>query len=281
MTAPALVLHFPPETSTEVRDLVSAALAAFEMTAIHETDEREWHAFFRSPEERDRAGLAVAAFCAARPLEVEDEDWARRSQEDLRAIAIGRVIVAPPWDVPAPGACGQAAIVIVIEPSMGFGTGHHATTRLCLRALQQLDLREKRVIDVGTGSGVLAIAAAKLGARDVIAFDNDPDALAAARGNVARNGVTLDVRAADLESETLPRADVVLANLTGALLRRQADRLARLAPRGHLVVSGFLDEEAHAVLAAFGPRAATDRADHEDGWSALTVRMREHSTIGD
>lgn len=273
IAVPALVLRFPHDAPSELRDLVSAALADFETAAIHEVEDREWRAFFRSAAERDRAAAALAALCAVTPLDVEDEDWARRSQADLRAVAVGELIVAPPWDVPARDQSDDRARVIVIEPSTGFGTGHHATTRLCLRALQELDLRGKRVIDLGTGSGLLAIAAATLGAREVIAVDNDPDALAAARDNVARNGVAVTLRAADLESDALPAADVVLANLTGAMLRRQAARLARLARGGRLIVSGFLDEEAGAVCKAFERHGSDARLDHENGWSALTLTL--------
>ncbi len=112
---------------------------------------------------------------------------------------------------------------------MGFGTGHHATTRLCLRLLQELELRGARVLDVGTGSGVLALAAWKLGASDVVAIDNDPDALDNARDNIARNGAAaaIDIICDDLDTLRIQRADVVLANLTGAVLVRYADAVTQ------------------------------------------------------
>lgn len=271
----ALVLRFPAAAGLDARDLASAALLEFDTAAIHEVSDREWRAYFRSAADRDRAMEALRTWCEPTSLDVESEDWARRTQEHLRAVVVGDIIVAPPWDVPHVGhqSRGTRQIVIVIEPSMGFGTAHHATTRLCLLALQEIDLRGRRVLDVGTGSGVLAIAAAKRGASHVVAVDNDPDALAAARDNLSRNGVDVDLRAIDLQTERLPAADVVLANLTGAMLRRAASDLATVARGGTLILSGLLTEEADGVRAAFAPVAASiDRRD-QDGWSSLVCTI--------
>src|SRR5207245_986936 len=151
----------------------------FDPSAIHDGDGGDrWRVFFGSRQQRDAASVSLAAMADVhvQRIEVPDEDWARRSQQDLRAIEAGRLIVAPPWDVPK-----GSVPLIIIEPSTGFGTGHHATTRLCLTLMQRLDLRGARVLDIGTGSGVLALAAWKLGAGDVVAVDNDPDALDNAR----------------------------------------------------------------------------------------------------
>lgn len=279
MSSPALHLRFPSNHTDDQRDLVAAALLDFETAAVHETSDTEWRVFFRSRDERDRAMRALSATCVVTSMEVEDQDWARRSQQDLHAIQVGAIVTAPPWDIPSPGEESQrgwplavgAWHLITIEPSTGFGTGHHATTRLCLGALQRLDLSGKRVLDVGTGSGILAIAAAKLGAAYVVAVDNDPDAIAAARANVHRNTVTVDLRIVDLERTSLPAADVVLANLTGATLQRSAGTLASLAPGGVLIVSGLLDEEEAAVSKAFEPYAAHIESTSEAGWVSLVV----------
>ena len=150
---------------------------------------------------------------------------------------------------------------------MGFGTGHHATTRLCLEFLQEIDVAGKRVVDVGTGSGVLAIAAAALGASQVTAIDNDPDALQNARDNVARNldpgrnsirpasftSTAIEVIESDLSIISGARGDVVVANLTGAVLQRHAAALRRLMePSAVIIVSGFSPDEHDDVVAALG-----------------------------
>lgn len=144
-------------------------------------------------------------------------------------------------------------MVLVIEPSTGFGTGHHATTRLCLEALQTLKLQGLSVLDVGTGSGILALAATLLGAKRVLGVDNDPDAIRAALENRRLNDIRqVRFRLADLLSTTLPVADVVTANLTGAQLVRASDRLAgAVRPGGTLIVSGVLTEEVDAVRESF------------------------------
>jgi ribosomal protein L11 methyltransferase len=156
---------------------------------------------------------------------------------------------------------------------MGFGTGHHATTRLCLAALQQIDLRSKSVIDVGTGSGVLAIAARRLGAQGVLAIDDDADAIAAAEANVALNRESrIAVEVTDLRSSSIGQFDVVVANLTGGLLMSAAVRLQSFAAAaGHLILSGFMDDEERAVLRAFAPCEIESRA-QENEWICVVMR---------
>jgi len=283
-------LRFSPGPGAgTLQDMLYAELDAFEPVAIHEHESGDgWRVFFTTPAQRDGARRALASefenALELHPVDVDDEDWARRSQAALRSIQAGRIVVAPPWDVPQSGIRDPGSgirsdrapqvphpdIVIVIEPSTGFGTGHHATTRLCLELLQEIDLNGKRVIDVGTGSGLLAIAASKLGAREAIAIDHDPDALRSARENVERNRVEIQVREADLSTISLPPADVVLANLTSAVLQRFANALARLVTRGGvLIVSGFspddLDDVARALVAS--PAKVVQDGD----WAAATL----------
>jgi ribosomal protein L11 methyltransferase len=266
---PVLQLQFPLDSTTDERDLIAAVLPDLGSIAVHETRDLEWRVFFRSAMERDRAWLAAPfGRATAAPLDLVDEDWARRSQSTLTAVRIGDLVVAPPWDVPEPG----DRTLILIEPSMGFGSGHHATTRLCLHALQRASVKGKTALDIGTGSGVLAIAAAKLGATRIVAVDNDPDALEAARLNVARNGLNVDLHPGELSPE-LPRSDVVMANLTGADLCRHAATLASLARGGVLIVSGLQVEEAADVQAALAPWTSAIEREDEDGWVAFTLTV--------
>ena len=298
MTYPALNLRFAPGPGAgTLQDMLYAELDPFEPVAIQEHEAGDgWRVFFRTAAMRDAARGALAsefgnALLDLVPQDVDDEDWARRSQASLKAIRAGRIIVAPPWDseslitnrsssnpgsrTPHPGSGNPDpdTITIVIDPSMGFGTGHHATTRLCLALLQQIEVRDKRVIDVGTGSGVLALAAWKLGASSIAAIDNDNDALQNARENIDGNGATgrIDVLEVDLSSVSLPPADIVLANLTSAVLQRHADPLRRLAgSSGVLVVSGFSGDELGAIAGAL---AATPRQVLDEGeWTAAILQ---------
>ena len=267
-------------------DLLQAALVDFGVAAIEEQTPGGLRVYFQGAGERDRALAALATGfpdLALRSTDIEDEDWAARSQALLRAVRVGRLIVAPPWNVPAKPADEPAAesgqgdgpppVVIVIQPSMGFGTGHHATTRLCLAALQQVDMRGRTVIDIGTGSGVLAIAASLLGAARVVAIDDDPDALEAARDNVRRNGALVDLLGADFRTLALSPFDLVLANLTGGILIGAAGRLQDLAARrGPVIVSGFTRPEEAAVVAAFSRLRTRDRSE-EDEWVCLTLQQ--------
>lgn len=302
VTYPALDLRFAPGPGAGTfQDMLYAELDAFEPVAIQEHEAGDgWRVFFRTPALRDTARATLAsefgnALLDLVPLDVDDGDWARRSQAALTAVRVGRIVVAPPWAVeslitdhssritnPASRITDPASripdpasripgpdIVIVIDPSMGFGTGHHATTRLCLELLQRFDVRGKRAVDIGTGSGVLALAAWALGASSVSALDNDADALQNARENIERNraGSSIEVLAVDLAVVMLRPADIVLANLTGAVLQRQASALKRLlTDDGVLIVSGFSGEEVDDVARAFG--AAPQEVVREGEWAA-------------
>ena len=266
-TWPALEVTFNDPASDE---LLQAAVSDYQIAAIEEVAPTTWRVFFQSADERNRAAAALASDFpdgSLTSLDVADEDWAARSQASLQAIRVGKIIVAPPWDVPE---------IIVIQPSMGFGTGHHATTRLCLAALQRVDMAGARVLDVGTGSGVLAIAASFLGAVHALGIDDDPDAVQAARENVALNAAaTVEIRVADLRTLPDERFDVVLANLTGGLLIQSADRLQEFAGRGGtLILSGFMRHEEQDVLAAFSTSVTRDRTQEDEWVCATLIRVR-------
>ena len=164
---------------------------------------------------------------------------------------------------------------------MGFGTGHHATTRLCLAALQTLDLSGAFVLDVGTGSGILAIAAVRLGAVGAFGLDDDPDAIQSATENLALNPEARNVQfeVGNLMGGSLPHADIVIANLTGALLVRAAlSLLAAVSPGGALVVSGILDTEEHTVRQAFS-NARVSRRQNEEQWVCFTFNPGLSSSV--
>jgi ribosomal protein L11 methyltransferase len=239
--------------------------------------------FFTTPAARGRAALRVAdaglpVTCGA--VDVPDDDWAERSQAGLDPIVVGDLMVAAPGVDPG----RFAGPVIRIQPSMGFGTGHHASTRLMLDLLQRQTLADRSVLDVGTGSGVLALAARVLGAGRVVAIDVDPDALASAQLNCDLNNEgQITLLEADVASApgSLGRTfDLVLANLTGSTITRYVSELVRLgASDGRLIVGGFQDEEVPAVSAALDAAGWTleDRSD-EDGWTAIVTIPRTSTT---
>jgi ribosomal protein L11 methyltransferase len=254
-------------------ELLLAFLDDFSPTALEPRD-GSTRVFFSSGDARDAAGNALReAGYSSRPLDVPDEDWARRSQENLGPITVGRITVVTPWHSGAL-APWHPELAVVIVPSMGFGTGHHETTRLCLQALQEIDLAGTSVLDVGTGSGVLAIAADRLGASSVLGVDSDPDALQSARENLALNphATRTAFEQRDVTSAALPRADVVTANLTGALLVRIADRLTETAGSGgRLILSGILKDERDAVRRAFA--GLESMWEQEEGeWAGLVLK---------
>jgi ribosomal protein L11 methyltransferase len=192
------------------------------------------------------------------------DDWAERWRQFHEPILIGdRVFVRPPWASPRPD-----VLDLVIDPGQAFGTGAHATTRLSLELLLDLQPRGS-FADLGCGSGVLAIAAARLGFAPVTAVDNEAAALEATRANADANGVALDrVERVDLRSERPPAAETVAANLMRPLLLRLAQQMEE-RPRA-LILSGLLDEEADEVAAAFAPLQERRRLSCQE-WSALLL----------
>jgi ribosomal protein L11 methyltransferase len=278
---PALDLYWPARPDEAHVERVLAEIDDERPFAI-EDDGAGVRVFFSDAQLRNRAAAKLTAMDAAlrcEPVDVSDEDWAARSQAALLPLRVGRFVVAR--DRAAADAAASELGVrpgdlpLLIPPSTGFGTGHHASTRLCLRLAQGLSLDGLRVVDVGTGSGILAIAADRLGAREVVGIDCDPDALDAAAVSVAMNGAVRVVLTQSSIEDAAPvePADVVFANLTGALLARAAPALRALVrPGGHLIASGIQQGEADGVIAtlAAGRSRVAERLE-EDEWVAVRI----------
>ena len=273
---PALEVRFHTPADEDRLALLLADLDEFQPAAVHDNDEPV-RVFFSTSAARDAAleHLGGRADLTAAAVDVPDEDWAARSQAALTPIVIGALTVAPPWTVTDVLRASAPGPVILIQPSMGFGTGHHASTRLCLRLLQEMPLARKAVIDIGTGSGVLAIAASILGAATVAGVDVDPDALVNARENLELNApaARVDFREHDVSAgggAFSGSFDLVLANLTGALLCRSGHAFTALArPGATLIASGFQTHEFDEVTAAL------DAA----GWK-LASHLTEQDWVG-
>ncbi len=220
------------------------------------------------------------------PIEVRElpvEDWGRNWKQHFKPLRVGRrLLIAPSWEAgPFPEGC----LTIRIDPAMAFGTGHHATTRMCLEDLESLmDQRPKgggpMVLDLGTGTGILAIAAARLGARQVVAMDTDPEACNAARKNLALHDCADRVRLLHGGIDVLEpdlRFDLILANLDTRTLRPLFPALAtRLAPAGRLVVGGITLEDKPSVTEVIrASRLRPLQFRTEDGWLCLTLAAPE------
>ncbi|MGH2986981.1 MAG: 50S ribosomal protein L11 methyltransferase [Solirubrobacterales bacterium] len=203
------------------------------------------------------------------------DDWADRWRDFHRPVSIagGRIVVRPSWE---DGAAAADAVDIVINPGQAFGTGAHATTRMCLELLLELaDAGQARgaLADLGTGSAVLAIAAAKLGFAPVSGCDSEPAALEAAAANGAANGVELELRRLNLREQSPPNAPTLVANLTAPLLEPTAARIAE--PPRALICSGLLATEADRVRAAFAGAGLEPCAERSSGdWAAMLCRAR-------
>ncbi len=204
---------------------------------------------------------------------LEDRAWERAWLDDFHPMRFGDRL----WVCPAGQRPRQAdAVVLDLDPGLAFGTGTHPTTALCLRWLDGAKLHGKWMLDYGCGSGILAIAAALLGAESVVAVDYDPQAIEATRGNAARNRV--QERITPLLPEQTPNQgfDIVLANiLAGTLVELAPELQPRVAPGGHLILSGILTEQAEQVAAAYRERFDLDPPLLQDEWALLHGRRRE------
>jgi ribosomal protein L11 methyltransferase len=280
----------------EGRDPVAAEDAAFEMGAVSVTltdavddailepapgEVRLWprtvlQALFPAEQAGPELIVALAAVLqlpagAIRVEHVADRVWEREWLKDFHPMRFGRRLWVVPHHAEAPA--DAEAVVVRLDPGLAFGTGTHPSTALCLTWLDAHLAPGERMIDYGCGSGVLAVAAAQLGAAEAHAFDIDPQALLATRDNAAANDVAARVHVHE-DAATLPReVDVVVANiLSGTLVELAPVLCGHLAPGGRLVLAGILKQQVPEVRAGFAPFIDLQVFAERDGWSALSGR---------
>lgn len=205
--------------------------------------------------------------------EVEDQDWERAWMDQFQPMAFGRRLWIYPWNIEPPADHG--IVVVRLDPGLAFGSGTHPTTALCLEWLDSLDLAGKTVTDFGCGSGILAIAALKLGAKSAVGVDNDPQALTASIDNAERNAV------ADRLTVFLPAdfdgtpADVFVANILAGPLGELAPTFAAAAkPGAPFAISGILDGQQDELLARYGEWFDELRVDKREDWVRISGRRR-------
>jgi ribosomal protein L11 methyltransferase len=254
----------------EQSDVVLAELLELAPSGVEEVDRGGIveYAVYGAPGELpalpDLRAAAGDALVEVSTEEVPD-DWTDRWREFHKPLVLdGSLTVRPPWEPP-----GETPIDLMVDPGRAFGTGAHATTRMCLELMLSLPA-EGPFVDLGCGSGVLAIAAARLGYGPVLAVDDDEAALESTRVNAAANGVEVEVRRVDLRTESVPVAPTVVANLLTPLLLRCAAPIGRGAER--VIASGILAEEAERVAEAFASSGLPERGRRRDGeWLALLL----------
>ncbi|KDO13978.1 ribosomal protein L11 methyltransferase [Vibrio metoecus] len=216
-----------------------------------------------------KASNMLAEGFAHKVEQVEDKDWEREWMDNFHPMQFGRRLwICPSWrEVPDP-----QAVNVMLDPGLAFGTGTHPTTALCLEWLDNLDLTGKTVIDFGCGSGILAIAAIKLGAAKVIGIDIDPQALLASKDNAARNGVEdqIEVYLPKDQPEGL-LADVVVANILAGPLRELSPIIKGLMkPGGQLAMSGILDTQAESVAEFYRDDLELDPIAEKSEWCRIS-----------
>lgn len=201
-----------------------------------------------------------------------DQDWERAWMDDFKPQLFGkRFWICPSWLTPP----DPDAVTLILDPGLAFGTGTHPTTHLCLEWLDQATLQNQSVIDYGCGSGILALAALKLGAANVQAVDIDPQAILATQNNADSNSLSQHLTIGFPDILT-PPVDVVLANiLLAPLITLQQDFRSFLKPEGKLVVSGILSDQAAALIEAYQPLFIHHESHDLEGWSLLVFTCRQ------
>jgi ribosomal protein L11 methyltransferase len=203
--------------------------------------------------------------------EVEDQDWTRAWMDRFQPMQFGHRLWIYPWNMEPPADPPTPQAIVRLDPGLAFGTGTHPTTALCLEWLDGLDLDGRRVLDFGCGSGVLAIAALKLGASAAVGIDNDPQAIAASRDNAERNGVGEQLALYlpdDAPAEVFP---VVVANILAGALDALAEQLAAACvPGGRIALSGILAGQEQALLERYAPWFDALEATQREDWMRIS-----------
>jgi ribosomal protein L11 methyltransferase len=238
-------------------------------------------ALFPADADRDALLHAIESFdpeidlSSVRFSEIEDQDWTRVWMDRFQPMPFGRRLWIYPWNIEPPADPSQVQAIVRLDPGLAFGTGTHPTTALCLEWLDALDLDGLRVLDFGCGSGVLAIAALKLGAAAAVGIDNDPQAISASRDNAERNGVggRLALHLPDeAPQDTFP---VVVANILAGALDSLAEQLAAAcAPGGRIALSGILDGQQQALLERYRPWFDALEATRREDWIRISGTRR-------
>lgn len=286
--------EFLIETSHSGVSIENLSVDTFSVETIEDPPFKTLKSYFPSDSSPENLQSMISGFISsafpeagAIPLQIAllgEEDWANNWKQHFKPARIGsHLVIKPTWEV---FDAAPSDIILELDPGQAFGTGTHATTRLCLESLEKVykklppfDCFEgetpQTVLDVGTGSGVLSIAAAKLGASRIYAVDIDPEAVTVARENLSLNGVTADVTVETTMLGEVPGTyEVVLANIIAEeLVKLAPDLVARLSPDGLLVLSGILNEREEFVQEGFSkhPLSLVDISRREE-WSCLVYR---------
>ncbi len=262
----------------EPREMLVAALADLDCYAfVHEADSLkaylpadQWNAAKRTLVERwlaDAGGTLTEHH-------IEPQNWNEQWERSIQPLAVGPFLIKPTWAAPPPAHADK--IVLEIDPKMSFGTGYHESTRLVLRLLPTLITGGERVLDAGTGTGILAIAAVKLGAGAALAFDPDPWTFDNARENIALNGVAAQVtfRPGTLADVPETGFDLILANINRSVLLELLPAFAEKSrPGGHVILAGLLQTDRPLILEAAADTALTpDREATENEWWSVVFR---------
>ena len=290
----AIVPHDWVETFSDALDALDALSVSVEDADAHTSAEQPlfgepgmpppeggWNrsiisALFASAEaaQGDQALLEVQDFFAHAERfelrEVPEQDWVRLTQSQFQPVEITPTFwIVPSWHEPP----AAAVTALRLDPGLAFGTGTHPTTRMCLRWIASRPLHQQRVLDYGCGSGILAMAAAKMGAQDIDAVDIDPEAVKATLDNAQTNSVVLNAGLPDLAQG---HYDLVVANILATPLKVLAPLLCgHIASKGHLILAGILSRQADELKEAYAPHVALSVLDEEDGWVLMGAKLAE------